>query len=63
MGNDGLDGARATRDAGGIVLAQAESDCVVYGMPRHVIEHDLADAVATSSELAALIGKALAEPC
>jgi two-component system chemotaxis response regulator CheB len=60
MGNDGLGGARATRDAGGTVLTQSESDCVVYGMPRHVVEHGLANAEGTRSELPGLIERALA---
>jgi two-component system chemotaxis response regulator CheB len=62
MGNDALDGARAVREAGGIVLAQDESDCVVYGMPRHVVEHDLADATGTISELPTLVERALGTP-
>lgn len=45
MGSDGLEGARAIRAAGGVVLAEAESTCVVYGMPRCVVEAGLADAV------------------
>jgi len=62
MGNDGLAGARAVREAGGIVLAQDERDCVVYGMPRHIIEHDLADATGTLDELAVLIERAMGTP-
>lgn len=45
MGSDGLEGARAVHAAGGAVLAEAESTCVVYGMPRCVVEAGLADAV------------------
>jgi two-component system, chemotaxis family, protein-glutamate methylesterase/glutaminase len=44
MGDDGLKGARAIHAAGGVVLAEAESSCVVYGMPRCVIEAGLAAA-------------------
>jgi two-component system chemotaxis response regulator CheB len=62
MGSDALDGARAVRAAGGIVLTQDESDCVVYGMPRNVVEHDLADAVGTLTELPVLIERALGTP-
>jgi len=36
MGDDGLLGARAMRGAGGVVLTESESSCVVYGMPRSV---------------------------
>jgi two-component system chemotaxis response regulator CheB len=45
MGSDGLEGARAIHARGGLVLAEAESSCVVYGMPRCVVEADLAAAV------------------
>jgi len=38
MGNDGLLGARAIRAAGGALLVEAESSCVVYGMPRAIAE-------------------------
>jgi two-component system chemotaxis response regulator CheB len=44
MGDDGLKGAHAIHATGGVVLAEAESSCVVYGMPRCVIEAGLADA-------------------
>jgi two-component system chemotaxis response regulator CheB len=42
MGNDGLEGARAIRAAGGDVLVESASTCVVYGMPRAVNEAGLA---------------------
>ncbi|RZA05139.1 MAG: chemotaxis response regulator protein-glutamate methylesterase, partial [Proteobacteria bacterium] len=43
MGNDGLAGAKDIHDRGGRILAEAESSCVVYGMPRSVAEAGLAD--------------------
>jgi two-component system, chemotaxis family, protein-glutamate methylesterase/glutaminase len=43
MGDDGLRGARAIRQAGGRVLAESAASCVVFGMPRCVIEANLAD--------------------
>jgi two-component system chemotaxis response regulator CheB len=38
MGNDGCAGARAIHAAGGAVLTEAESSCVIYGMPRSAVE-------------------------
>lgn len=34
MGKDGADGALRIRKHGGVVLGEAESSCVVYGMPK-----------------------------
>jgi two-component system chemotaxis response regulator CheB len=33
MGDDGTEGAKAVREAGGIVIAEAQETAVVYGMP------------------------------
>jgi two-component system chemotaxis response regulator CheB len=41
MGDDGLEGARAISSAGGSLLIEAASTCVVYGMPRVVYEAGL----------------------
>jgi two-component system chemotaxis response regulator CheB len=43
MGRDGLAGCKHLKQAGGYVFAQFRDDCVVYGMPKAVIEEDLAD--------------------
>lgn len=45
MGNDGLAGAREVRQQGGRILAEAAETCTVYGMPRAIVEADLADDV------------------
>jgi len=52
MGSDGLFGAQAIRDAGGAVWAQNEASCIVFGMPRVVIEAGLTSAVLGAVELA-----------
>ncbi|MFT3776029.1 MAG: chemotaxis-specific protein-glutamate methyltransferase CheB [Minicystis sp.] len=44
MGDDGLAGSVAIHDAGGRILVESESTCVVYGMPRCVFEAGLAAA-------------------
>jgi two-component system, chemotaxis family, protein-glutamate methylesterase/glutaminase len=51
MGKDGLEGAREVKQAGGRILAEAESTCTVYGMPRAVAEAGLADALLPLDEL------------
>lgn len=59
MGRDALEGAQAVKAAGGTVIAQTEADCTVYGMPRHVIEADLADAIVTLDDMPDVIYDAL----
>lgn len=45
MGADGLGGARAVHEAGGVVLAQDEATSAVWGMPGRVAEAGIASAV------------------
>jgi two-component system chemotaxis response regulator CheB len=57
MGKDGLEGAKAVRARGGRILAEAESTCTVYGMPRAIVEAGLADEVVPLGELADAIAQ------
>lgn len=52
MGQDGMLGARELVAAGGNVIAQDEASCVVYGMPKAVVENHLARAVLPLSGIA-----------
>ena len=52
IGRDGREGARAIHAAGGRVIAEHQRTCAVYGMPRSVVEAELADAVVPLDELA-----------
>jgi len=52
MGHDGLEGLKALKLRGGKVLAQNEESCVVYGMPRSVVENNLADKVVHIDKMA-----------
>jgi two-component system chemotaxis response regulator CheB len=52
MGSDGTDGIRKIKSAGGKVIAEDESTCVIYGMPRSVIEQKLADYVLPINKIA-----------
>lgn len=55
MGNDGVRGLKAIKDRGGKVLAEAESSCIVFGMPKAAIEAGVVDKVAPLPEIAAEI--------
>jgi two-component system chemotaxis response regulator CheB len=52
MGNDGKQGAAWIKSQGGTIFTEAESSCVVYGMPRSVIEAGLSDRVVTLENMA-----------
>jgi two-component system chemotaxis response regulator CheB len=52
MGQDGLRGCEALREAGGQVLAQDEASSVVWGMPGYVARAGLADRVLPLSLIA-----------
>jgi two-component system chemotaxis response regulator CheB len=43
MGSDGREGAAWIKARGGRILTEAERSCVVYGMPRSVVEAGLSD--------------------
>jgi two-component system chemotaxis response regulator CheB len=60
MGKDGLTGADIVKSHGGTVIAEAESTCAVYGMPRAVVEAGLADDVVALPNLSAAIAQAAA---
>ncbi len=60
IGHDGRDGARAIKVKRGIVLAEHESTCVIYGMPRAVIEAGYADLVIPLDLIAAEITRIVA---
>ena len=57
MGADGLLGAAHIKAQGGRIATEAESSCVVYGMPRAVVEASLSDRSATLDEMADTIAE------
>ena len=57
MGRDGLEGARAVKAQGGVVLVEAEETCTVYGMPRAIEEAGLADEVLPLEQLPEAIAR------
>jgi two-component system chemotaxis response regulator CheB len=59
MGNDGTNGARAIKSAGGLVLAQDEATCVIFGMPGEVIKAGVVDQVLGIDDIYQAIEKRL----
>lgn len=57
MGQDGLDGARAVREAGGHVVVQDEASSVVWGMPGVVWNAGLASEQLPPDQLAQWVGR------
>jgi two-component system chemotaxis response regulator CheB len=55
MGSDGRDGAAWIKARGGGILTEAEATCIVYGMPRSVVEAGLSDAAIPLDRLALAI--------
>lgn len=55
MGADGAKGAASIQKTGGQIIAQSASTCVVYGMPKAVIENKLADLVLSPTQIRDLI--------
>lgn len=52
MGSDGTLGSQAIKSSGGIVLTEDEASCVVYGMPKSVVDAGLADRIVPLKDLA-----------
>jgi len=52
MGKDGLEAVKRLKQLGGYAIAQDEASSVVYGMPRAIVENDLADLVLPLDKIA-----------
>ena len=52
MGNDGLKGLTELKKTGGRIFAQNEETCVVYGMPKAIVDAGIADKVLSLEEMA-----------
>jgi two-component system chemotaxis response regulator CheB len=55
MGRDGTEGCRMIKQLGGTVLAQHPDGCIVYGMPKVIVEEQLADRVVPLEKIASWI--------
>ena len=57
MGADGNVGLKQMKQSGAVIIAQDESSCVVFGMPREPIESGTADSIVSLDHMAAQILK------
>jgi two-component system chemotaxis response regulator CheB len=55
MGSDGREGAAWIKARGGSILTETEESCVVYGMPRSIVEAGLSDAQVALERMAEAI--------
>ena len=52
MGNDGTEGLRAIKKYGGCTIAEDESTCVVYGMPKSAVQAGVVNKVVPLHKMA-----------
>jgi len=57
MGKDGLEGIQAMKAKGAIIIAQDKDSSVAWGMPRSVIEAELADFILPLDKIAQTVNK------
>jgi two-component system chemotaxis response regulator CheB len=55
MGNDGSDGILKIKENGGKTIAQDESTCIVYGMPKSAVKIGAIDTITPLNNIAAEI--------
>ena len=55
MGHDGVKGMKAIKEAGGSTIAEDESTCVVFGMPKAAIDAGVVDEVVPLPKIAETI--------
>ncbi len=55
MGSDGLEGIKVLKQKGGRTIAQSDASCVVYGMPKAIVDAGLADEIVDIDDMALAI--------
>ncbi len=55
MGDDGREGAAWIKAKGGTIITESEESCVVYGMPRAIVDAGLSDHAVGLDKMAAAI--------
>lgn len=61
MGRDGAHGTELVKSRGGTTLAEHESTCIIYGMPRSAVETGAVDRVVPLDEMPDAVASAIAE--
>ncbi|GAU09799.1 protein-glutamate methylesterase/protein-glutamine glutaminase [Desulfoplanes formicivorans] len=59
MGSDGCEGIKKLKERGGTTIAQSNETCVVYGMPKAIVEAGLADQIVSLDDMSSAITQAL----
>lgn len=57
MGKDGFEAVKVLKSLGGCCIAQDEESCVVYGMPKVIIDAGLADSILPAEKIPEMINK------
>ena len=57
MGKDGFEGSKKIKAVNGSIIAEHESTCVIYGMPKAVIEGKLVDTVVPLHKIPSVLSK------
>lgn len=63
MGNDGVQGLKAIKEKNGRTLVEAESTCIVFGMPKAAIEAGVADQIVPLDQMASVIMEKVGSSC
>lgn len=59
MGRDGSESVKKLKELGGYCIAQDEESCVVYGMPKAIVEAKMADAIVPLEKIPEIMNKIL----
>jgi len=59
MGKDGFEAIKELKGMGGYCIAQDEDSCVVYGMPKAIVDAGFADAIVSLEKIPETINKVL----
>ena len=57
MGKDGFEAIKKLKSIGGYCIAQNEETCVVYGMPKTIVDADLADLILPAEKIPETINR------